>query len=426
MNFDYHLPPITSTDKTLLIIDQNLKGFEGHHYTYTHAIIVAAQKAGIAVKLATHADFAAAELGGAPVVGRFARHGGHSAKSFIIQTARSALQSMPGRLRQSVLSMVPKNRHGTMKPSYPDQNFVAAFLKILAASQLNESDHVLIHTVTESEFLGLVAGLAANPQMKPNIHIVLRYDGTEAVRAAFQNIENTGASVSFWTDTELLAAHYRAWGCKVIHVLPIPHGLHLVNKPSRAENAPLTLSYLGGARGDKGFHRIPALIAELTTNPTMKNRLHFQIQTTFGISREEPLMAKTKQALRGFPHNLVTLLETPPDEEEFEKALLATDILLLPYDRAAYERRSSGLLIQALAAGIPAVIPSHTWLSSVAPPGACAIYERDTDLSATVMNAVETIDHLAVHAKKSAPRFALHNTAETLVSLLMAQSSHQS
>lgn len=425
MNFDYHLSPAASTGKTLLVIDQNLKGFEGHHYTYTHAIIVAAQKAGLAVQLASHADFAAAELGGAPVVGRFTRLDGHSAQSLIMQMARSVLQSMPGGLRQSVLSMVPKTRHGTMKPPHPDQHFAVAFLKLLAASQLSESDHVLIHTVTESEFLGLAAGLANRTPIKPHIHIVLRYDVTEACRAAFQNIEDTKAPVSFWTDTELLATHYRILGCKAIHVLPIPHGLHLKNKVPRTDHAPLTLSYLGGARGDKGFHRLPGLVAALTRKPPSKKHLHFLIQTSFGISREEALMAKTKQALRAFPHNLVTLLETPPDGAEFEKALFATDILLLPYDRAVYERRSSGLLMQALAAGIPAVIPSDTWLSSVAPPGSCIVYARDTDLAAAVMNAIEAIDSLTEHAKINAPRFAHCHTADHLVSLLIAQSRSQ-
>ena len=43
--------------------------------------------------------------------------------------------------------------------------------------------------------------------------------------------------------------------------------------------------------------------------------------------------------------------------------MLSSDITILPYDRTSYGTRSSGVLVESLAAGIPVIVPAGTWLS---------------------------------------------------------------
>jgi len=59
----------------------------------------------------------------------------------------------------------------------------------------------------------------------------------------------------------------------------------------------------------------------------------------------------------------IKLIFDPLPFEEYLSLLLGSDIVLLLYDEEKYYARSSGILVECLAAGIPVIVPSGTWLS---------------------------------------------------------------
>ena len=403
----------------LLVVDQSLKGFVGHHYEYSRSVIAAADAMGIEPMLACHEEFSGVDLAGAPIVGRFAEDWAAANRSILRGVARDVLSRLPQTFRHLLLGMV--RRKASPSSAALDMRFAHRLLEILSTTGLGPGDHVFIHTVGEAEFLGLIEVLAESPAPTPLLHVVLRYDGTSACREAFSKLPLVPARLRFWTDTEALAAQYRDLGCPEIGVLPIPHGLDALPVRTRPAERILTLAYLGEARGDKGFHLLPGLVEALADDYLATGRVRFLIQANYGFSREEALMAQAKVRLARFPDSWVHLIEAPLDVAAFAQALLSTDLLLLPYDPDTYRRRSSGLLVQAMVAGIPTVVPAGTWLAAEAPEGACAEFADSASLIDTVRRALDNYDELAPTAVKATVETRHKHDVDTMIRLILGK-----
>ncbi|MBB1093379.1 glycosyltransferase [Rhodopseudomonas palustris] len=402
-----------------LVVDQSLRNFEGHHHDYSTAIVRSALQMGLNVSVAAHGEFPGDALADAPVVGRFCNDGAASGRSRLTTMARRALAGLPRPFRTTLLSLAAQAARSAVLPSVTDPGFGRELLQMLVKQQFQPGDHVLIHTVGASEFLGLAKMLASHPPVTATLHVVLRYDGVAEERDAFRSLEGTGHLLRYWTDTEPLAAQYRELGCRAIGVLPIPHGLTALPPPRSTSRHPLTIGYLGGARGDKGFHLLPDLVDQLVGDGLVPGKARFLIQATFGLSREEGLMEAARCRLARHSRDCVALIETPPDSEGFQRALMATDLLLLPYDREVYQRRSSGLLVQAMALGIPTVVPNGTWLASAAPENAHVRLESRALLSEAVRLAIATIPSLRATALIAACDVCWTQTADNLLAMLL-------
>lgn len=387
---------MSSMPSRLLVVDQRLKDYSGHHHDYSRAVIEAARRACIPVALACHRAFPEVELAGAPVVGRFSGDWNDAGRG-LRAAARTALHCLPEKLRHLVMHRLHR-WVDQARPPAPGPRFGHELFTIIVNANLGATDHVLVHTLGGSELLGLAEAFRQGTARLPRLHIVLRYDGTEACRHAFAELGALPARLSFWTDTEQLAAHYRDLGCPAIGVLPIPHGLDAPINRRRPDGAPLTLAYLGGARGDKGFHLLPDLIAALADDYLVTRRARFLIQTNYAFSREEPLMAHTKRSLARFPPSWVELISAPLDAAAFAQALASTDLLLLPHDRQTYRHRSSGLLVQAMVAGIPTIVSEGTWLATEAPEGAHVAFGQGVTLAEAARRAIADYDALSAAA----------------------------
>ncbi|WP_431861105.1 glycosyltransferase [Azospirillum sp.] len=111
-------------------------------------------------------------------------------------------------------------------------------------------------------------------------------------------------------------------------------------------------------------------------------------------------------------------LETLPNVRVLRRAALdwhgllaECDALLMPYTRTTYERTHSGLVAEAIASGIPFVIPDTPALVEQASGAGCVAYEGDG--VETVVHAVETLlQHykpLAILAYHQAAHYAATN-----------------
>ena len=141
---------------------------------------------------------------------------------------------------------------------------------------------------------------------------------------------------------------------------PIPHTSPKPQTPPLA-SAPLTVSFLGAARADKGYNKLPGTIHALWDDYLKPNRIQFMIHA-FSRSQNVSETAQTKQLLTIDPIR-VRLLTDPAGPAEYDDLLAASDILLLPYVAKHIRIRTSGVCAEALARGIPVVVPGGTWLS---------------------------------------------------------------
>jgi glycosyltransferase involved in cell wall biosynthesis len=160
------------------------------------------------------------------------------------------------------------------------------------------------------------------------------------------------------SDSARLAEEYVALGARHVDVVPIPHTT-VVRGRRRTPGTPARLVMLGDARTEKGFAVLGDAISRLRAQGRA-TEAEFVIQANI----QEPAYSELKRVrerMRTLPG--VTLVERALSSTEYDSLLASSDLVLLPYDRGVYRARTSGPFAEALAAGIPVVCSSDTWMS---------------------------------------------------------------
>lgn len=138
---------------------------------------------------------------------------------------------------------------------------------------------------------------------------------------------------------------------------------------------PMMVSYLGDAREEKGFHRLPNLVTSLGKDVAGQD-IVLKSQVYYTSAYPEASCLKAAAILRTAPRDRVTLIERPLDSCDYAREILKSDAILIPYRHHDYIARSSGIFSEALAGGIPVVIPSATWMSAELDAITCEHHHR--------------------------------------------------
>lgn len=243
---------------------------------------------------------------------------------------------------------------------------------------LTDDDHVFIPTAGLTEILGILECFRNSSRiLKTNWHFLFRrniFQGTRiqysiqqeqmrGLRNAFQTVLEGLANekVFFYTDTNELTEQFAELKIAKFTTLPIPHthpaSSHKINEKK------IIISYLGDARTEKGYHFLPDVVDDLWQKYVKTGEVIFKIQSNFNIPGGEPKSALARNMLSIFPSDKIALMTNGLSQKEYSDLLLGSNIILLPYDENNYYARSSGILAEALAAGIPVVVPARTWMS---------------------------------------------------------------
>jgi hypothetical protein len=249
--------------------------------------------------------------------------------------------------------------------------------------KLKKGDIVFVPTVGLTELLGFLGYLQKEPDSKlASWHMLFRrnvYSGREPEYwrqdENLRFLRNTllhftqsleGHRIFFYTDTEELTSQYNRLGISAFNTLPVPHTVSASSDEPGAhgkDNSPLVATYLGDARTEKGYNFLPQIINDLWSNYVLPGKVRFVLQSNFNTPKGEPKIVVARSELESLPKENVKLIYKALTFEEYTKTLMETDIMLMPYQPDNYYARSSGILVECLAAGIPVVVPAATWLS---------------------------------------------------------------
>jgi hypothetical protein len=246
--------------------------------------------------------------------------------------------------------------------------------------KLEKDDIVFVPTVGLTELLGFLEYFRKEPASKlATWHMLFRrniYKGrdTEYWRQEenLRILRNTllhftqslqEHRVFFYTDTDELTAQYNRFGISTFNTLPVPHTMPASEQEAGGDGSALIITYIGDARTEKGYHLLPHIVHDLWSDYAMSGKVRFVFQSNFNMPKGEPKIVVARSDLESLPKEKVELIYDALSFEEYKNLLLETNIMLLPYDADNYYARSSGILVECLAAGIPVVVPSATWLS---------------------------------------------------------------
>jgi hypothetical protein len=307
--------------RTLHILCPSMRELGGHERSYTSGLIQAAEAVGIGARVHHPND-----LEGAPF-GEIGRH-----------------LDMPAELRGSQIATRLSNKVNRVRRS-------TAIRRSLALA--GPDDAVFVHTAGFRDALSI----ASNARSRTGLLLRFdHYDRPDAVRA----LETIGefarsGSVALFTDSRDLAEDFTARTGVEFTLAPPPAS----TVPKRTRLKSLVFGYLGGARPQKGFNKLPAVIAAVRSAlPEAK----FIIQAyAHSEDRSEDEMDATTREIEAIPG--VELIRSVTTDEDHAALANKCDVVLTPYDRSVYRRVTSGVFVEGLVSGAAAVTQTGTWMA---------------------------------------------------------------
>ncbi len=142
-----------------------------------------------------------------------------------------------------------------------------------------------------------------------------------------------------------------------VQTLPLPYGA-IAPLRNRAGARPIQVSILGHQKVAKGYERIPDIARELLGT---RSDIRLFIQSI--LPSESP---ETQRALRTIAASTdrMVLEETPADGRRWTQLVEMTDLMLCPH-RPDFYTAFSSVLAEALANGLPAVVPAGSPLEAM-------------------------------------------------------------
>lgn len=421
--------------KRLFIIDPSLKDLRGHHYALTLAATQSAQLAGFKVIWLCSAeytgDLAADDLTVDPVF-RSTMY-----QQYILpKMAKSRVQLLLSRLW-------PKKNTGPNEPFRQEHQFVEDLKISFARHNAGAQDRALIHTAEGVVFRALAPLLLGEGAASlPRFHVATPYNPTgimpndgivaeiDASVASLREAGVIGSRLFLYGENAPLAEHLAAhWSTKVRPLglpmrPPAPDTISAAKAYRRetlglSDNVFLVVS-LGSARLEKGFDRLPAIIRETFAlidgqpstgprSPQIKYLLHASPQ----IIGRHPTIAATIDELTAMPHNQVELILDPLSDVDYERLLLASDAVIMPYSQQDYEIRGSMIVSEAIMADKLIVATADTYPGYAASKTLGRTARTPHEFAEAVLAISSDGEETRRRAQKARKAFAEENAVET-------------
>jgi glycosyltransferase involved in cell wall biosynthesis len=256
-------------------------------------------------------------------------------------------------------------------------SFAKDIEKVMGKLKPTPNDTILINSLRPNQFLAFIKWIKQHEQIKlPNIIIILHFTSAlnnrsgrvfkSEYKEAFGHLRNIIGKnrIRIFADTVELVNEFRELGAPEIFLAPIP--VFLTGAPI-AENKrtsktdskdKITVSFVGQARKDKGFHLLPNIIEVIL--PYIKlGKASVKIQVNDEVSKDKLNKAIVNQLI-GMGCEII---EGNLNPTEYMDLIIGSDIILLPYIGDAYKSQSSGIFAEAMALGKIVVTHEGTWMA---------------------------------------------------------------
>lgn len=214
------------------------------------------------------------------------------------------------------------------------------------------------------------------------------------------------------TDSTRLATEYEHLSGLRPDVFPSPRVAPFLENPRPAPDhtQPIVMSCLGPARFEKGIDILQDAIKLYLQKPATR-------PVKFVIQWNAPILDETGQLYEPDPalvsHPAVELLTRSMSSEEYEQAVAGADVMLLPYRRASYFARISGVAVEAVTAGMPVIYTNDTWCEDLVTSVGEGLGARDGDVADLARVITETVENFDAMQARAAGRVALARNAHS-------------
>ena len=403
----------------LIVADPGLLGPAGHHQGYAEGLAEAACQRGMPAIILAHRLFPPrCQSGQARVVPTFSARYQTSGEGGRLRAAvLGASSHLPPAAADSVAGLLRSVRRSYRRGQ--SDSFGSELAAELGNAPSSDSDLLVLPSVSAANLAGLADQLA--PAAIARIAVVLRrlpqeMDQSEPGPSPITGIirrllDHFGPRLHLFADTRQLAGVWRDVLGAPVTAVPVP--VSVSTGQDRPARVPPNLVYPGGGRMEKGYDLLPAVVA------AFKDRARFTIHSGPIDRKSDPALQRAHRMLKAQVGPRVEVIERALDPDDYQALLRDADLMLLPYDPRAYGPRSSGILAEARALAIPAVVPRGCWMEQVAGPAQPLAFDFPDGFAASVGTALAQLGPLTSAMRDAAPAWrATHNPAALLDVLL--------
>jgi glycosyltransferase involved in cell wall biosynthesis len=208
-----------------------------------------------------------------------------------------------------------------------------------------------------------------------------------------------GARFHFATFTPFLSELFGLLLQYPIRTLPLPFRA-IAPLRNRAGARSIVVAILGHQRPEKGYDQLAEIIQELLR---AHEGIRLLVQNVASSDAAEIQRSLRRAMMNG---ERVVLEETPAGAKRWAQLLEMSDIVLCPYRPEFYISGVSAVMVEALANGIPVIVPAGTALETLLEEcgGPGTVFERFDSMSiaAATGRALGQFDHFATLAYQTA------------------------
>lgn len=343
----------------LVLVDPHLKNFAHHHFNYDMAIVRAGRSRGMRVRL---------------MIDREATN--EVVNALQAEPILTALGFTP--LRASLLNAL------RIGPAFQFLHAVAKrFFELRKHLSPTATGNTIVFVPT-CDARNLSAWIlwcaCQSSASRPAIVLMLRFPcvRTEldplsgliregyALALKYLPLLDPSGRIKLCTDSKLLATQYAELTERHISVLPIPHTEGLASAPAidlhpRDPLASVVVA-LGDARLEKGFDILVDAIIRVASS-SLGREFVFVLHCPVHPAHRD--MQCHVDRLRKLALGNVRLIQAFLAEAEYYALLNSAEIVLMPYRQKSYTSKTSGPLIEAMAAAKIVIATDQTWLSEM-------------------------------------------------------------
>ena len=390
----------TPSAPRIFLCDPNLKGVGGHYLPYAEAFGQAAMRLGLDLVIA-------------------------ASRTAIIPTSPYKIRADFEKDYWAEMRC-PDGTDPFINIAVQASAFHVTLRRLMAEESIAPTDVMFFPYVNLVEAAGIASLAEQAGETMPRTVLLFRRDvneqGTDAgvgsragrtlLRATLARLRaaDPHKRVRFFTDSDNLTEDYVEATHQFFQTAPIPVDESLRPPVEPAPRTPLTLAYLGDARLEKGYQLLP-LVATRIEAQLRAGSVRMLLQSNFNTPGGERGLADVRQQLAAFPN--ISFYDEGLSQTDYLSILREADLVLLPYNSEQYVSRTSGILAEAICAGVPAVVPRQTWLAEqITKAGAGVTFDffDSPSFPTAVADAIARIDVLRQRAMERCSTYrSFHN-----------------
>ncbi len=328
-----------------------------------------------------------------------------NANKNVYSTVRNKIEGLSGRISKTCFEKLDSNGRyfcDDLKNIDNEYHFTSNDLVVVLTSYWNEirGSYQYLNRI-EKNLPGIVLWIHQIYPPSDEFEITIQKKYKQKIKISWKDtLKNIHNKMFLACTPSLKMKHYfdsLVDSKKNMNILPLPY--EQSKRTTKDNGDQIKISFLGDGRYEKGLLLFLNAVQDIPGN----NKIFIQNISPRGYSSKERKEFDF-QLQELIKRDNVIIYNKPRFPDKFMELVLSSSLIVLPYHPYSYDKRVSGIFIQAMRSGIPCVVSEGTWMADeIDRSGSGVVFKynitrgckhNSTSLRNAILNATDKIQLL--------------------------------